>query len=119
MGGTTSIDCICIYDQFLALNASNQTAEKAAIEVYNCRLQTMIGWFSGNHSNVASFRANFDLLASDSGMHRYDYGSGMHTWPLTRFSMILRLMASKTRLLTVITILKTFGGMTTFSDEEC
>ena len=62
--------------------------------------------------------ANFILLASDSGMHRFKYGSGMHTQPLTRFSIILQLMASRTRLLMVTMILKSFGGMTTFSDVK-
>ncbi|KAF8320237.1 hypothetical protein F5887DRAFT_1117929 [Amanita rubescens] len=37
---------------FLALPASNQSREKAFINVYNSRLKTRIDWFSGNHSDV-------------------------------------------------------------------
>jgi hypothetical protein len=59
--------------------------------------------------------AKYDF-PSDSGMNRLNYGSGMHMQPLTRFSIILGLMALRTRHLMVKTILTTFGGMTTFSD---
>ncbi|KAK2464397.1 hypothetical protein APHAL10511_003545 [Amanita phalloides] len=59
---------------FLSLPKLNQTAEKNVIDGFNCKLQTRINWFDGNHSDISLWQWDAHAAFSDILDHPCYYG---------------------------------------------